>query len=445
MKPDALRKLTIVVVAFVAIVPVWCWGLTVRSTEAHGWRRYELTHLVLSAALTLLAATIAAIALAPRGRRLLRGLRCTLVFASAAFGWLCVESPAIFFGHDYQHTLGLSTNTSWFHTVMANNRRDPDLIHVHHPGQTFRGDVQGNLAGLGIRNGQRYAVDVRYDRNGFRNHRDLDHATIAVIGDSFVEAAIVPYDDTLCRGLERALSVPTANLGQIAYGFQQELVVLKRYAVPLGPKLVVWCLFGGNDLRDAMGYDWLREHWEEVEFIEPTPVFGRLLITNLPRGLVRLVQGNEPTDRARNHMGRFLRGEKAGEPVFFGHPENPQPESHWRVGQRTLRSAAAECARIGARFVVVYIPRKYRVYRDHCAFEPDSAIARWSQNDFPNVLHTWCAREGIDLIDTTSALQARVAKGDHVYYTDDVHWNVHGHAVATRLITNYLERTGWRP
>ena len=45
-----------------------------------------------------------------------------------------------------------------------------------------------------------------------------------------------------------------ANLGQSGYGSQQELVVLKRYALPLHPESVVRVFYEGNDLRDAARY-----------------------------------------------------------------------------------------------------------------------------------------------------------------------------------------------
>ena len=45
---------------------------------------------------------------------------------------------------------------------------------------------------------------------------------------------------------------PVANLGVSGYGSLQELKVLEKYAVPLGPKMVAWFFFEGNDLEKVL-------------------------------------------------------------------------------------------------------------------------------------------------------------------------------------------------
>ena len=65
--------------------------------------------------------------------------------------------------------------------------------------------VEGNLVRLGIPNPGKYAVDVRYDRNGFRNDREYERAEIAMVGDSFVEGYQVD-EDVLFEAIERCLN-----------------------------------------------------------------------------------------------------------------------------------------------------------------------------------------------------------------------------------------------
>ncbi len=62
-----------------------------------------------------------------------------------------------------------------------------------------------------------------------------------------------PYLMTSVLGeLENAT---VANLGLSGYGPQQELATLKRYALPLNPKTIVWVFYEGNDLGNVDGYE----------------------------------------------------------------------------------------------------------------------------------------------------------------------------------------------
>ena len=64
---------------------------------------------------------------------------------------------------------------------------------------------------LGIPTDQWHTVDVRYDRNGFRNDAEITKADIALVGDSFVEAAIVPHADVTSSRLARAATGHTKS------------------------------------------------------------------------------------------------------------------------------------------------------------------------------------------------------------------------------------------
>ena len=44
-----------------------------------------------------------------------------------------------------------------------------------------------------------------------------------------------------------------------------------------------------------------------------------------------------------------------------------------------------------------------------------------------------------------SGLEAPVAAGEPTYLADDVHWNAHGHAVAARLVADFVRSEGLLP
>ena len=141
---------------------------------------------------------------------------------------------------------------------------DSELVHIHEPDQHLTGIVHGGTmtALFDVPSPHPHAYDIKYDHNGFRNDRNLTAAAIAIIGDSFVEGALVPSDQLISTVLARIRKSTVVNLGQTGYGPQQELGVLKRYALPLRPKVVVWMFSEGNDLKNVEQYEAIMANWE---------------------------------------------------------------------------------------------------------------------------------------------------------------------------------------
>ena len=372
-----------------------------------------------------------------------KGQLTALVFGSALFCLTLLEAPVFLFGFNYQQVFRMASNNTALNLSEGVNKPDPILIHVHWPHSSFSGEVAGNLVQLGIPTKTRYRADVRYDRNGFRNSRDLERADIVVIGDSFVEAATIRQDRTLAALLESRLGAPTANLGQIAYGLRQELEVLKRFALPLSPKLIVWVLFGGNDLRDVEYYE--RQLSRFGKPTPPIPLTERLFLRNalfagrdLIDNTMRVSLQCPPKEKALHRSGIFRRSDGVTEQVFFGQSTDPWTPHQWEVAVDTLKEAKRLAAESGAEFVLVFVPRKYRVYRNHITVSPNHAISRWKLTSLPHELGEWSRQNGIAFIDTTPFLEAQIAKGVHPYFVDDVHWNELGHDTAARAVIDYL-------
>lgn len=371
-----------------------------------------------------------------------KGQSVALVFGSIIFCLVLLEVPVLLFEASYQDTFQTSADKTELGLSRGVNKPDPILIHIHWPYSSFSGEVAGNLVQLGIPTTTRYRANVRYDRNGFRNSRDFDRADIAVIGDSFVEAAIIAQEKSLVGLLESRLNVPTVNLGQINYGLRQELEVLKRFALPLSPKLVLWVLFGGNDLRDVEYYERQLSRFRKPEpsvplvqklFLRNALVTGRALIDNAIR-----ISFDCPKETALYRSGMFRRSDGVTERVYFAQTEDPWTSHEWQVAVDTLRDANRLATESGAEFVVVYVPRKYRIYRSHISVSPDHYIARWKVNNLPEELGKWSMEHGIKFVDTTPFLETLVANGVHPYFVDDVHWNEQGHETAAQAIIDYL-------
>ncbi|HYN08784.1 MAG TPA: SGNH/GDSL hydrolase family protein [Vicinamibacterales bacterium] len=421
---------------------VLLWILTAgEDAEWALWRHYTaataLRNVAGSAALLALGYLLSS------GRSLAGRLARVVAISLAAGGTLAVlELPAIVLGHDYGQTFATRANDTWRQLSSGLNRRDDELIHVHQPHSRFRGSIGGNLGRLGLPSPARYDVDVAYDKNGFRNDVDFTQADVVAIGDSFVEAAEIAKSQTVVAELGRRLGVTVANLGQSGYGPQQELIVLKRYGAPLSPKVVVWFLFGGNDLSDVDEYEWRRDHLDE--FLAPPPLGARTFMRNSLTALARLTMPTRRTlsDGSRRHEVTFTRADGSREVIYLDAPESEWQAHQWDVTSSTLLNARDLSNRGGAEFLLVYIPRKLRVYQGYLSAAPDSYAHSWQLNNLPEVLGDFCRKHGILFLDSTVPLREAVASGESVYLPDDVHWNAAGHRVVAAAVADRIHQMG---
>jgi hypothetical protein len=428
------------VLIILVLIPA-LWRVTVTSWGADIAGIYSLSRAVLNVAGTIVgfAAIYLLLGRQPRKEKIFSVI---LGGASLTICLGILEAAGFLSAIDYQKIFRTGGGDTILALTHKANKPDPILLHIHWPNSSFSGEVSGNLVQLGIPTKTRYRVDVNYDQNGFRNDREYETADIAVIGDSFVEAAIVAREDSLVAQLETRLGVETVNLGQISYGLRQELEVLKRFALPLRPKLIVWVVFGGNDLRDVEYYERNLNRPDEPEpsvplvqklFLRNALVAGGALIETTVR-----VAFQWPKEKALEQSGMYQRSDGTTQRVYFVQSANPWSPHEWQVAVDTLIDARNLTEASGAEFLLVYVPRKYRVYRKHISVSSERHIAKWEVNNLPQELGRWCAENGIRFVDTSPALEALVAKGRHPYLVDDVHWNALGHETAANTIIEDL-------
>jgi lysophospholipase L1-like esterase len=421
-----------------AIGGLWWFTAAAEDVEWALWRRYSASAVGLN---MLGSALISALAYMWIGRGTLaqRLVRVALVGGSVAFTLAALELPALL-GHDYGRMFGTHENDTWLQLATGVNRRDDQLIHVHQPHSRYQGAVVGNLVRLGIPSPRPYPVDVSYDRNGFRNAEDFTEAEVVVIGDSFVEGAETPHAETVVAGIGRQLGVTAVNLGQSHYGPQQELVVLERYGIPLSPRLVVWFFFGGNDLTDAEGYEWQVRHLDEL--VAPPSFGSRSFSRHALRALARATTPRRrvETPLAARHAAVYAPPGRPPQRMYLDTNEEPWSARQWQLVTDVLVKARDATGRANAEFLLVYIPRKLRVYQGFLQSEPGAFAREWQPNDLPDVLGEWCRAQDIPYLNSTVALRGAVASGESVYLPDDVHWNPAGHRVVATAVVERLRQ-----
>lgn len=422
------------------------WGLASGPTPDRILGRYTIQDFAVLAVLSygLVSATylISSRAMSPS-----KLANCILPAVGMFVAVGMLELPAWLGMIDYRRVISLPQSVLYTKIKPWNNPAnllDPELIHIHRPGQRFAGETVGDLVFyLGIATDQHYYVDIQYDQNGFRNDPPLSEAPVAAFGDSFLEAGLVDQASVVTSQLAQRLRVPVANLGQAGYGPQQELITLRRFGLALHPKLVLWFFFEGNDLLDVARYESMTRDWAAtVNGLNGFP--ERSFTRNALWALAGYTSPKltQDTDEARKRSCRVQTGSAAaGKTIYFAYPGEPLSADDLTSLDKTeeaILQAQKTAQDNGAALVLIYIPIKYRVYRDDCLFPQDGYGNTWILNDLPTRLESWSEAHGLDYFDLTPALREAAATGDLVYFPDDGHWNARGNEVAARAVDAYL-------
>ncbi|MCK6556267.1 hypothetical protein L6Q96_17055 [Candidatus Binatia bacterium] len=382
-------------------------------------------------------------------------LNCFISSGALALALGLLELPAWLGLIDYRlvlppsRHLGFTRIKPW---ADPRNVPDAELIYRRPPGGRITGETIGDLVyWLGIKTDRRYTLDVRYDSRGFRNERDLDSAAVVLVGDSFLETGLVRDADSLSAQLRQRLGgVDVANLGLSGYGPQQALAVIRRYAVALGPRLVVWFFFEGNDLLDVPRYVELTRDWDRT--LNVYHGFGeRAFTTNVLRHLADRLTVAPVHDRpdARTRSCTLDSGRHGSpETIYFAYPGEPLTIDELGalgVTEALVESAQRLTSAHEITLLLAFVPTKFRVYYDYCSFPAGSMAGRWRPNDLPARMATWSAAAGVPFLDLTAPLRRAAERGDLVYFPDDGHWNPAGIVVAADALSAWICRSGVLP
>jgi hypothetical protein len=366
--------------------------------------------------------------------------RVLTVLLSLAATLAALEIPAYLRWVDWSGVVGLPHALRFTHLKPWDNPanvRDEELLFRHRPGLRFTGETPGDLVDLyGIATDCKYPVDVAYDENGFRNPPGRTRADLVLVGDSFLEAGLVPREQTIAAILERELGLVVQNLGCSGYGPQQEKIALERYGLPLQPKSVVWFFFEGNDLLDVPRYEEARRTGGQ----DPgkTRFLARSLVANLARRIALFVDRSRLVDSAEADRRRGWIGSSNIYFAFPGQPLSDEERMSLVKAQDAIRSAAESSRAAGARFLLAFVPTKFRAHEGLVEFAPDTLCATWRSNELPQLLARFAADAGIEWIDLTPPLRASVEKEELPYFPDDGHWSPQGQAVVARELAERL-------
>jgi hypothetical protein len=365
--------------------------------------------------------------------------RILLALASVALVLFCIELPALTGMLDYRTVIGP------YHMWWAPNVKDPELLAIHRPHARQTGEARGGDSSssyqIPLADQTQFRWDVTYDRHGFRNREELQSADIVVIGDSFVEGLTVNDGELATSQLSRLQGKVVANLGQSTYGPLQELIVFKRYGLPLHPRAVVWMFFEGNDLQDVIAYrhdvDHPATYWHAV--------WARSFTRSAYLTVKRLI---DPPAKPPGVKRSGVLQTADGKPMtaYFMYRSKPLSSEELQAVDQTVQTLAAVeklCAAQQMQLIFAFVPTKFRVLHDMCQFPADSECRAWAPTDLPERLQSGlrAAAPAIEFLDLTPYLTAAAQQGELPYYLDDEHWSPAGHTAAALAINSHLVST----
>ena len=341
-----------------------------------------------------------------------------------------------------------------------------------------------------------YRFPFSTDADGFRNQSGAEQAPLAALGDSFTDAMTLPAELAWPARLSASLGVPVRNYGTAGFGPGQERRVLQEYVLGRHPRVVIVAFFAGNDLQDAERFAHFQQDgsfrpsfaygWE---FKEVVARFDNLYVVSLARGVASLLQhpapGREQPSEADGYSGDDPKAPGVSRPSFdrglFTVPVSGRTLRFaflpaylntlrfsrgeleawpgWALTREAYRQMDRDVRAAGARLVVMFIPHKAQVYLpllqaslppaelgralEAALRQPERPLDLGAMLDnrlaLNGLLRDFCAQEGIEFLDLTDALQARVALGQNVYFPDDSHWNAAGHETASEALAARLQ------
>ena len=249
---------------------------------------------------------------------------------------------------------------------------------------------------------------------------------LAVLGDSFTWGHGVADEEIFTRLLERRLpGVEALNFGLSASATDQQLLILRRYALSYAPDLVL-VMVSRNDFIGNLA---------EREGIYPKPRF-----VLRPGGALELVNVPVPRVPEAARTARWLRGHSALwnliEWRFAADPERAQEPGAdpYEMTCALLEAIRGEAQAAGARMAAALASSNAHTYLD--------PIPSLEARRFESVKECGAAR-GFPVLDLVPAFRAAARAGPgggrvELFYPLDKHWNARGHEAAADELARLL-------
>lgn len=303
-----------------------------------------------------------------------------------------------------------------------------------------------------------------------------EQPTILIAGDSFA-FGYVPIKYRWTELLEKSLGVRVVNTGVIGYGNYQELLMVKKFAPIVKPKLIILGYFHNDPLEDYTypgrtvinGYlaDTKEINFDTGEIKEkPATLLNEKLedrnrfvmmiktwlrrnstiyvfvIDKVKSGLRGLLSKIGITETSKN-----ITDEKDNNYIIaLTNSKENWIEKGYELNYKHIKEIQTYAEQIGASFLMVIIPDVMEIYPQKWQHWYSQTI-RYLFLDIrlPNRRITnFCKKENISCLDLLPYFEKEANKDkrkldkDDFYYNEDRHWNIRGNQFAASVITEFI-------
>lgn len=298
---------------------------------------------------------------------------------------------------------------------------------------------------------------------------------IAVLGDSFAEAAQVKREDAFWAVMEQELKTCAArggrdievlNFGISGYGTTQELQMLRHHVWQYEPDIVLLAFLPGNDVRNNS---------RELESDRGRPFFdlvnGKLVLDESFRDAPEAMRFRESTSiRIKDFLLRNVRvlsavyrakerlkarwqpvatndGEAGLDHWVFVPPRDELWERAWAITEEIIALMHEEVRDHGAKFFVVELNNAVQVHPDPAFIARAAKELGGNDVEEPDRrLRALADARGFEFLSLTEPMRT-IAQRDKLFFhgfpntsPGSGHWNEKGHGIAGRLIAGALCR-----
>ena len=296
---------------------------------------------------------------------------------------------------------------------------------------------------------------------------------IALLGDSFIEAFEVAFENTVGEVLERRLSqlrgtpVEVLNFGHGGYGTTQELLTLENEVWKYSPNLILLAVTTGNDISDNLRAlkqaDYVPYHVYQgsqlvldTSFLRSPGYRSRRRWTRELSGVIRhsrlaqllnRVRAVRRRDAVRQAEADAVPGDELGlRDEVEVPPTTPVWREAWRVTEGILKLMNEECRRHHVPLAMVTLTRGIQVTPRR--EKKQEFLRELGVEDlyYPERrLHEFGDNHGIPVFNLAPTMAAQAEERQVFFHAfhDSLgvgHWNEEGHRVAGELIAGWLAR-----
>jgi hypothetical protein len=293
--------------------------------------------------------------------------------------------------------------------------------------------------------------------------RDQDHAIkkkdgvyrILLLGDSFMEALQVPFEESFPKLLEERLrkaglhNVEVINAAVSGWGTEDELAYLTRYGKRLEPNLILVAMTLHNDVSDN-----LREKFYTLKDgrLQRRPVRIRPIVQYWVVQFKAFIASHLHVIQLWRkfwyradiqNTGRALQQHVMN---LLSSTETTTIARGWQLTFAELRAIQSEGRSIGVPTVVVLIPLSLQLSKEKMAklvAQNSSAQQDIEYQKPQEIMVQFGARQGLEIIDLLPTFRQWGAKRhDQLYLKTDGHWNTSGHSLAAEHVASELRSRG---